>query len=351
MNNDFMENDVFNAIDQSNNDSAVNGVYSDDNVNTTLFHVAYDSVLPRWCYYNGTDAFKIAIFLSIVVVPAGMFAWAYSFRMWKAKVDIVHRYLAHGMSVRGTVVGRQSKTRKDYEGRTYHSQEIVVEYEPMFVARLVEEDGNEDEGGECGSSGIDDNACYNKTLVESPQGNGSISCGRIVYRKRIRVSKDTFHFAAFGSIRLLVLEDSRSAFPARELAHLQLHSGVCWVWCFGLIVMASLIHVGLNAACAALWYCWLASILIASLSAYVTLKCTSGLYHNFIDSIVVGDTQKCEKDNLTSSNQGGTSKIRFTRLTRVQSEPAQTTTSANEVKCARFMQSENFVVACPLVKL
>jgi len=349
---ELIEQDAINAMTSSDSDGD-NDSYSDDDISTTPFHVAYDD-MPGWCAYNGTDAFKIVLFLSVAVIPLGMFALAYSFRLWRAKVDVVSMYLENGMSVRGTVVERKSKRRMDYEGRTYHSHEIVVEYDPLFVACFVEEGRTEDEDDEGNNSntGRDDNNADEKILMDNLRENGSINnCERTVYRKRLRVSKDTFHSAAFGSIRLLVLEDSRSsAFPVRELSSLQLNSGVCWVWCFGLIVIATLTQVVLHAACANLWYCWLASIVVAAVCAYLSLMCTRGVYRNFVDSILVGDTQEYEKNDVPKSIEGGCKGTRFTRLTRVHSEPVRTTTPVDEVKCAQS-HSESFVLACPLVKI
>ena len=96
-----------------------------------------------WCRYVGKDAFKIAIFICVCICPLAIATFAYCYQLWRARIDIVKKYLEEGMSVRGIVVERNARTRTDLDGRSYKQHEIVVEYDPLFAACVVEGE-NED---------------------------------------------------------------------------------------------------------------------------------------------------------------------------------------------------------------
>ena len=111
--------------------------------------------------------------------------------------------------------------------------------------------------------------------------------------------------------------------------------------------------VALNAACANTWYCWLIAMAIVGGEVYVASLGTKRVYSNFVDSIVLGDTQEIDKN---SNGPGSTTRStgKFARLTRVHSEPAPVPDLTQQILVGTetlHSKSQHFVVACPMVKL
>lgn len=304
-----------------------------------------------WCRYVGRDAFKITIFICVCICPLAIVTFAYCCQLWRARVDIVKKYLEEGMSVRGIVVERKARTRTDLDGRSYKQHEIVVEYDPMFAACVVEGE-NEDleqellqvvgEVGEQGKERFAGGGEAHASLVADQIG--------IMYRRRYtHVSRETFYkCAALGGVRLLVVGDARSAYPVNEIVHLQQNSGVCWVWFFGLLVLASFEQVAVNASCAGSWHCWILALTIIGAEVYTGSLCTRHAYQDFVDSIVKGDSKDVGKIGSAPTSSGPSGRI--PRLTRVQSEPTPSATST-QMSSTSHSKSQHFVVACPMVRL
>lgn len=305
-----------------------------------------------WCRYNdGKDAFKITIFICVGICPLAIVTFAYCYQLWRARVDIVKKYLEEGMSVRGIVVERNARTRTDLDGRRYKQHEIVVEYDPLICARVVEGENEDLEQELLHVAGEVDEQEKDRFVGGGEAHASSVAdqMGRMYRRRFTHVSRETFYkCAALGSARLLVVGDARSAYPVNEIVHLQQNSGVCWVWFFGLLVLVSFGQVAVNASCAGTSYCWLIAFAIIGAEVYIGSLCTKCVYRDFVDSIVKGDSKDIGRIGSAPASSGPNGRI--PRLTRVQSEHTPSATSA-QMSSASNSKSQHFVVACPMVRL
>ena len=304
-----------------------------------------------WCRYVGKDAFKITLFICVCICPLVIATFAYCYQLWRARIDIVKKYLEEGMSVRGIVMERNARTRTDLDGRSYKQHEIVVEYDPLFAACVVEGENEDLEQELLHGVGEVEEQEKDRFVGSAEAYASSVAdqIGKMHRRRYTHVSRETFYkCAAMGSVRLLVLGDARSAYPVNEIVHLQQNSGVCWVWFFGLLVLASFEKVAVNASCAGSWHCWLLAFTIIGAEVYTGSLCTRHAYRDFVDSIVKGDPKDISKVGSTPSSSGPSGRI--PRLVRVQSEPTPSATST-QMSSASHSKSRHFVVACPMVRL
>lgn len=317
-------------------------------------HVHYENSFQQqhpWCRHEGKDAFKVTVLICVCICPLAIVTFAYCCQIWRAKSDIVKKYLDEGMSVRGIVVERKARTRTDLDGRSYKQHEIVVEYDPLFAACVVEGENEDVEQELLLVGGVEEQE--KDRFVGGGEAHASSVADQIgtLYRRRYtHVSRETFYkCAALGSVRLLVVGDARSAYPVNEIVHLQQDSGVCWVWFFGLLVMASFGQVAVNASCARSSYCWLMAFAIIGVEVYIGSNCTRRAYRDFVDSIVEGDSKDIDKIGRAPTLSGHSGRIPL--LARVQSEPTPITTAISPATEASHSKSQHFVVACPMVKL
>ena len=269
-----------------------------------------------------------------------------------SRIDIVKKYLEEGMSVRGIVVERNARTRTDLDGRSYKQHEIVVEYDPLFAACVVEGE-NEDLEQEQLIHGVGEVEEQEKDRfvggAEAYASSVADQIGTMHRRRYTHVSRETFYkCVALGSAKLLVVGDARSAYPVNEINHLQRNSGVCWVWLFGLLVLASFGQIAVNASCSGSWLCWLLAFTIIGAEVYTGSLCARHAYRDFVDSIAKGDPRDIRKVGNTPTSSGASGRI--PRLTRVQSEPTPSATST-QMSSAPHSKSQHFVVACPMVRL